>query len=961
MDRQRWQRIGAIFDAVAEAPQTSRAALLEQLCADDDELRSEVEALLAADAQSTRFERNVDSARAASAIAWATQDDTVAVGERIGPWRVLGELGRGGMGVVLLVERADGQFEQRAALKLIKRGMDSDAVQARFLRERQILARLEHPHIARLLDGGIAADGRPYFAMEYVDGRPLLRQCAEENLRLEKRLALFLDVCDAVQFAHGRLVVHRDIKPSNILVTAGGAVKLLDFGIAKLIDQHDGTATIDPSQRLLTPAYAAPEQLRGDAVTTATDIYALGAVLYELLTARRPYDVDDDRRDDTALTARMTAPPRAPSQIDGAPIAARRMRGELDTIVLKALQYDPQRRYGTVAALADDLRRFLANLPILARRDSAAYRARKFVARHWFGVAATLTIAAALIVGATVSLYEARAARAQATRAQTVARFLADMFRYADPKGAPGGARLSAKQMLDAGAQRFDQELRDEPALAAEFSVTLGAIYTELGEYDRAIALARHALDLPGENGSERAHAYAVLARAQYEKGDYTQAQASVAHARELHVAAYGERSAAVAADIALDGEIARRQGDYAHAEQLTQQALTLSRATLVTPDAQIAAQLNQLATLYADMRRLDDARAPTEQALEMFRALYGENHLDVAENIANLGVLDMQTDKVAEALPLFERAEAIYRNLLPQDHPLLATVLANDARALDRSGHFAESQAKYAQALTMQRSLLGDDHPDVAATLNNLSVLDAEQGDYRTAADLCRRVIAIWQALGKPDHPMALTTRVHLAGALRELGDARQSETLLREILASAQAKLGAQHPIVLLARAQLGVTLRELNRLDEALALQQALQDEMKSVHLPPALVAIATAELALSESAHGDTTQARHEAEVARAIVTGMNTTDAVAEQETLLALARIALAQNDVEAGCAAAEQALALALQKFGGDGWRAAKAHGVHALCSEAKGRTDAARSEAVAAQARLNALNAAK
>ncbi|MGH8041644.1 MAG: serine/threonine-protein kinase, partial [Rudaea sp.] len=279
MDTLRWQRIAAIFDEVVEAPKSVRAALIERLCADDAAMRREVEALLAADAAAPGFERGVDSARDLAAADWVEDrdSDVVTANERIGAWRVLHELGRGGMGVVWLAERADGAFEQRAALKLIKRGMDSDAVLARFLRERQILARLEHPHIARLLDGGIADDGRPYFAMEYVDGQALLRYCAEHGLKLEARIELFLQICAAVQFAHGQLIVHRDIKPSNILIAADGRAKLLDFGIAKLLDDSgEGVTTIDAPHRPLTVAYAAPEQLRGDPVTTATDIYALG-------------------------------------------------------------------------------------------------------------------------------------------------------------------------------------------------------------------------------------------------------------------------------------------------------------------------------------------------------------------------------------------------------------------------------------------------------------------------------------------------------------------------------------------------------------------------------------------------------------------------------------------------------------------------------------------------------------
>ncbi len=346
------------------------------------------------------------------------------------------------MGVVWLAERADGAFEQRAALKLIKRGMDTDAVQARFLRERRILARLEHPHIAHLLDGGIAADGRPYFAMEFVDGQPLLRYCAEAQRNLAERIRLFLQICAAVQFAHGQLVVHRDIKPSNILVAADGSAKLLDFGIAKLLDDSAGgeTATVDGLHRPFTPAYAAPEQLRGEAATTATDIYALGCVLYELLTGQRPLSMNDAPTLEEMLRAQDTTDPAAPSRVAAAdsPVSARLLRGDLDTIALKALQREPQRRYATVAAFAEDLHRFLSGRPIAARRDHAGYRVRKFVGRHRFGVAAATTGLLLLIAALGLAVWQARAKAREAQVSQQVTRFLLGLFGGADPTHARG-------------------------------------------------------------------------------------------------------------------------------------------------------------------------------------------------------------------------------------------------------------------------------------------------------------------------------------------------------------------------------------------------------------------------------------------------------------------------------------------------------------------------------------------
>jgi serine/threonine protein kinase len=417
MDAARWRRISAVFDEVLEAPQAAREALLEVRCAADEELRREVQSLLDADAAGSLLDQRVPELRSAVVADWAHRDDASPAGSIIGCWHVLRELGRGGMAVVMLAERIDGQFEQRVALKLIKRGMDSEAVLARFLRERQILARLSHPNIARLLDGGLSNDGRPYFVLEYVEGAPILAYCETRSLGLRARLECVLQICAALQFAHRQLVVHLDIKPSNVIVTQHGEVKLLDFGIAKLL----GDALTEPAmhthahlQRPLTPGYAAPEQLLGEPVSTATDVYGVGCLLYELLTGQRASE--DARR------ALSRGNPPMPSQMldksrSVADISARRLRGDLDNIILKALKSEPERRYPTIETLAEDLRRYLSGQPVSARRDTLPYRTGKFVARHRLGFAFGVAGLMGLLATTTLALTQAHNARVHAARA----------------------------------------------------------------------------------------------------------------------------------------------------------------------------------------------------------------------------------------------------------------------------------------------------------------------------------------------------------------------------------------------------------------------------------------------------------------------------------------------------------------------------------------------------------------
>jgi len=468
-------------------------------------------ALLAADPGTSRIlDQAARDAAAAlpETLGAAAGVEELAPQSRIGGWRLLGPVGRGGMGEVFLVERADGAYEQRAALKLLKRGLDSDELYQRFLRERQILARLVHPGIARLLDGGVASDGRPFFVLEYVEGRPIAEHADAADLGVEERLRLFLEVCAAVEAAHRSLVVHRDLKPSNILVSAGGEVKLLDFGIAKLLEDEPDTVATRTGLRLMTPAYAAPEQILGGDVTTATDVFALGAVLYELTAGRRPFERSGRTPTDLAREVereRVERPSEAAERRARAATdpetrweferRAARIAGDLDAILLQALESDPRRRYPTVEAFAADLRRHLDGRPVRARASTFSYRAGKFVRRHRYALGVAALVALSLIAGLAVAVWQAgRAARA-AARAERVRAFLVSVFEVSDPAIAHG-EEVTARRLLDEGARRVEVELDAEPELAAEMLDLLAGLYRKLGALEPARALATRALAL---------------------------------------------------------------------------------------------------------------------------------------------------------------------------------------------------------------------------------------------------------------------------------------------------------------------------------------------------------------------------------------------------------------------------------------------------------------------------------
>ncbi len=467
MTPERWQQVKAVLDGALDHRPAERPVYLDGACRDDPEVRREVESLLASEAEIGDFiEEPLFDLH-------VREEEGPAVEQRIPAYRIVREIGRGGMGSVYLAQRAEGDFEGQFALKIIRRGMDSEEVLGRFRSERRILTQLDHPNIARILDGGTTEDGRPYFVMEHVEGRSIDEYCDAEELSISQRLELFLDVCSAVHFSHQRLVVHRDLKPANILVTRAGVPKLLDFGIAKILDpDRTEPAHTVLGRRPMTPQYASPEQLRGKQVTTVSDVYALGVLLYILLTGRSPYGSPSPEGEEL-IRAVCEDDPLRPSEVAGlvpggrgpqgeARLLRRRLAGDLDNIVLMAMRKDPQERYASVEQLAADIHRHLNGLPVLARKDTPAYRLRKFVGRHKVGVMMAASVLV-LILGfsVTATLFWQRAVR-ERDRAATVSEFLQELFEIPDP-GQSRGETVTAREVLDRGTERISRELQDQP------------------------------------------------------------------------------------------------------------------------------------------------------------------------------------------------------------------------------------------------------------------------------------------------------------------------------------------------------------------------------------------------------------------------------------------------------------------------------------------------------------------
>ncbi len=747
MTPERWQAINAALDAALELPPGERAAYLDRHAPDDADLRARVLDLARAYDEAQSF-LDEPVAGYLGVVAPEPDDDALA-GRRVGPYRLLRRLARGGMGAVYLAARDDQQYEKMVAVKLIRRGFDTEDVQRRFLAERQILARLEHPHIARLIDGGVteppagaSEEGRPYLVMEYVEGRPLDAYCDAHRLSVEQRLRLFLDVCQAVRYAHGRLVVHRDLKPSNILVTEDGVVKLLDFGIAKLLaEDAQEPALTRTGMRVMTPEYAAPEQVRGEAVGTATDIYALGVLLYKLLTGRLPYrvrgastreierailDVEPDRPS-TAVTeakdAEGAVTPETISRDRGTSVSAlrRRLSGDLDTIVLEALKKEPERRYASVEAFEEDVRRYLDGLPVRARKDTLWYRTTKFTRRHRFGVAATALILALILSYALTTRAQAERIRLERDKAEQVAVFMADLFKRADPYETAD--RLTVREVLERGAGRVERDLADQPAVQARMMTVISEVYQNLGLYEEALPLAEQSL--------------------------------------ALRRATFGPEHPDVAESLYRVADVICYLGDYATSDSLYRVSLAMRQRLLGDEHPRVAEGLDGLGLmLYYKEGARHESETVLRQALAMRQKLLGPEHPRVAESMHNLAATLYGLDKPDEAEALLRQALAMRRTLLGNDHPDLAPTLNFLARVLHDRGQAAEAEALLREALDVQRRRLGSGHPMTLRTLIGLAGQMQQQGRHDEAEPLYREVLKHRRERYEEGHPAVLEIR---------------------------------------------------------------------------------------------------------------------------------------------------------------------------------------------------------
>ena len=826
MDTKRRKRVKEIFLAVVELSPEERAAFLTREC-EDNAMRADVRKLLEASGEAEDYFDAIEDQ-----LTTVTQTEGDLTGRRVGAYRLERFLGRGGMGTVYRADRADGQFEQRVAIKLLSIGAMNPVTHERFLAEREILAKLEHPNVGRLFDGGVSDDGTPYFVMEYIDGPPLDAYCDAEALDVAGRVRIFLQVCDAVAHAHANGVVHRDLKPANILVT-GGQVKLLDFGIAKLVDGAGvQTAT---GQSPMTPAYASPEQLRGETVTPRTDVYALGVLLHELLTGLSPYEAEPDSGI-AMLRAICVVPVRTPSTRlrktsipgEGSDLGAiararqtstaalaRRLRGDLDTILLMALRKEPERRYPSVDALAADLRLHLDGFAVHARRESGLYRASRFLRRN-SGVA--FAAAVALLLGGT-ALWQGLARQGQERRiaeardrSDALQSQLTRLYDAADPAAA-AGATVASRRLLDQAVAPLRADPPEDAATHAALLFAAGRVYRRLGLptdgrplLAEALELRRQLFDAPDEALAEVLFELGTTTvRSGATEGGIAELEEALEMERELHEDDHVHVAQAHYALGTTFHEAGRRGGQEHFAE-----AVRIYRAHASGPTDEHADSLLSLADWLAATGDLKGAVDACEEGLEIYSALYGDEHPSVARALNGLGMLYYNTDRRDESFDALRESVRLYRRAYgAEGHPALAAALQNSGSVLSAEGD-REGIGQVREALDMYRRLPGTSVTTLRFSANTLVVSLRRFGDVGAAIEVYEGAVADF-ATRDVDPLDRAANKNEFAGFLRREGRLERAVEVLMEVLDDYEAVLPADDARVTAARNAIEAALTE------------------------------------------------------------------------------------------------------------------------------------------------------
>lgn len=856
MEQKDWKKLSRIFDMVLTLPADGRTAYLENLCGGDAGLQKRVEQMLKDMEASDEFfegkiEKNQELIQELDSLLINTEkEDDFFEGKTIGRWNLMKLIGRGGMGSVYKALRTDESgIQQTGALKIIHKSLITPSHIERFKLEQQILSGLQHPNIAGFIDSGITDDGIPYMVMEYVEGESILKYCDRNKLTIEQRLDLFKTICRTIQFAHKSLIVHRDLKPDNILVTASGHVKILDFGIAKLLDPNlyeiTGVQT-QTGMRILSLEYASPEQISGKPVTTSSDIYSLGILIYKLLTGLHPYETKNLAYREVEKMVLELDPPPASGRFQSAgedlkqEISENRglkkdelnrsLEGDLDAIINKTLRKESERRYDSVESLIIDIERHQTGLPIYARPDTLGYRAKKFIQRHRTGV--TVAAFMTLLIAAIVGLYtirvtternraeqSARQAMLEAEKAEAVKNFLIDVFEVSDPNLSLGET-ITAQELLDQGAERIDDELANQPEIQAEMLGVMGEVYQQLGLFDKAGELLEESLNkyrtLPDIDPVVLAGALNRMALLQYNQGDFEASIGLLENAldlRQSHPETDPDELSEAQNNLAT---LYMENGQYEAADSLLRMAIETRRA--LEHPAGLAESLNTLALLQYEKGNLDEAETLYEEVLALERSYLKPDHPSLAETTHNLAQLYWTRGKLDVAERLFREVIEIDKRVFGEDHTTVALDLNSLALVLMDKGDFDEAEAAYKEAIRIQQEKLGEEHPDLTATYYNLGSMYSFTGQYKLAEPMLRRVLEIDRKLFDDSHPNVGIDMTSLGGVLIALGQYEEAGSLLDEALSIFSETFPEDHPRMASVQIRRGELAYHLGNYEEA-----------------------------------------------------------------------------------------------------------------------------------------------
>ena len=850
MDPERWQRAKQILNRAIDLPFAEQFEFIKAACGDDSGLFKEVRSLLEADEADLSF---MDKP-----FGGIIQPNRIfGPGEKIGHFRIVRELGRGGMGTVYLAERDD--YQQQVALKLLKRGMDTDEIVRRFRNERRILARLNHPNIAKIFDGGSTREGLPFFAMEYVDGEPLLQFCNRRHWTIRQRLQLFKKICAAVQHAHRNLIIHRDLKPSNILITVDGEPKLLDFGIAKILPNapsEDISQTLT-GLRLMTPDYASPEQASGALISTATDIYSLGVVLYELLTGAKPYALAQrtplelkkaicevkPEKPSVAVARLKSTPVEGEETGDSAQGAnarrslgpgklGRTLRGDLDNILLTALRKEPDRRYASAQEFAEDIDRYLEGFPIRARRETFFYSLRKFSGRHrWAVLAGALAVAGLVAFSIAIQLKNSEIAR-QRNQAERVVDFMTGIFEKADPYAA-SKAEMTATELLDEAITKIDTELVDEPQVRADLLRAMGWAYSNLGNLDPAIAKISESLELQidayGNQHPKVARAASNLGSVLLLKGKVQEAETYLTQADAIYQN--------TGADPARLGELNRnmglllyKKGDYPRAIEKFEACLRAFERQ--GNDTLVVWVVTDLATLYSVVGRYDDAIAHYRKSLERQKQLPMAETPFYSGVLQNLANVYFELGRLQEAEKTAREAFEVDQRLFDPDHFNLGYSHNLMGIIAYRTKRYDEAESCFKKALAIWEKSYGLEHADTLTVMSSLGNLAKSRGDYDEAERMQRRVLDIREKVVGTEHIDYANSLATLADLAHLKGETEKALAMVDRALAIRKAAVGEEHLLTAISHYKSALYLLALGRHQEALIHAQPALDIRKEI---------------------------------------------------------------------------------------------------------------------------------